>query len=188
MRKLVLQMQISLDGFNSTGPNDEQNWVTGDLDSIKQHVIDISDASDTIILGRKLAEGYIPFWEETVQDVNHPMYEFAIRIVKAKKVVFTTTLENSIWDGVEIAKGNLADEISRLKQQDGKNIMVYGGSAFVSSLISEGLVDEFYFFINPIALGKGVSAFASLKDWQQLELRNVMPCNNGVVILHYIKK
>jgi len=58
-------MQITLDGFNSTGPNDEQKWVTWDLEGIKQYVIDLLDSSDTIIIGRKLAVDYIPYWEET---------------------------------------------------------------------------------------------------------------------------
>ena len=61
MRKLKLQMQVSLDGFNSTGPNDEQQWVTWDLDGIKQYVVDLLDTSDTILIGRKLATDYIPF-------------------------------------------------------------------------------------------------------------------------------
>jgi len=63
MRKLKLQMQITLDGFNSTGPNDEQQWVTWDLDGIRKYVIDLLDSSDTVIIGRKLAVDYIPYWD-----------------------------------------------------------------------------------------------------------------------------
>lgn len=68
MRKLKLQMQVTLDGFNSTGQNDDQHWVTWDLDGIKQYVIDLLDTSDTILIGRKLAVDYIPFWQETVKN------------------------------------------------------------------------------------------------------------------------
>ena len=188
MRKLKLQMQVTLDGFNSTGPNDEQKWVTWDLDGIKQYVIDLLDTSDTIIIGRKLAVDYIPFWQDTFTKPNDSMYEFATRIVNTKKVVFTKTLDKSIWDKTELAKGNLKDEINKLKNQDGKDIIVYGGSSFVSSLIKEGLIDEFHFFVNPIAIGKGVSAFQELANWQELKLQKAITFNSGLVLLHYNKK
>ncbi|HEY3389900.1 MAG TPA: dihydrofolate reductase family protein [Prolixibacteraceae bacterium] len=185
MRKLKLQMQVTLDGFNSTGPNDMQQWVTWDLDCIKQYVIDLLDTSDTILIGRKLAADYIPFWQETVTKPDDPMYEFATRIVNAKKIVFTKTLDKSIWDNTELAKGNLTDEIKKLKSQDGLDIIVYGGSSFVSSLIKEGLIDDFHYIINPIAIGKGVSAFEQLETWQKLKLKNSITCKSGLIILHY---
>ena len=180
-------MQITLDGFNSTGPNDQQQWVTWALDEIKQYVVDLLDSSDTIIIGRKLAIDYIPFWQDTFTKPDDPMYDFATRIVNAKKVVFTKTLEKSIWDNTELAKGVLKDEINNLKRQEGKDIIVYGGSSFVSSLIKEGLIDEFHFFINPIAIGKGVSAFEQIENWQPLKLKNSIVCKSGILILHYEK-
>lgn len=188
MRKLKLQMQVTLDGFNSTGPNDEQRWVTWDLDGIKQYVIGLFDTSDTILIGRKLAVDYIPYWNDTFSKPDDPMYEFATRIVNAKKIVFTKTLDKSIWDNTELATGNLKDEVNRLKNQDGKDIIVYGGSSFVSSLIKEGLIDEFHFFVNPVAIGKGVSAFEHLDNWQQLKLKKSIACESGLVILHYERK
>ena len=181
-------MQVTLDGFNSTGPDDEQKWVTWDLDGIKQYVIDLLDSSDTIIIGRKLAVDYIPYWEDVVKKTDDPMYDFATRIVNARKVVFTKTLDRSAWNNTELAKGNLAGEISKLKDQSGKDIIVYGGSSFVSALIKEGLIDEFHFLLNPIAIGKGVSAFEQLESWQPLELKKTIVCNSGLVILHYDKK
>src|SRR6185369_386171 len=169
-------------------PNDEQKWVTWDLDGIKQYVIYLLDSSDTIIIGRKLAVDYIPYWEETVKNSDDPMYEFATRIVNARKVVFTKTIERSIWNKTELSKGDLADEINELKKQKGKDIIVYGGSSFVAALIKEGLIDEFHFFLNPIAIGKGISAFEELKAWQPLELKKTITCSSGLVILHYDKK
>jgi len=98
-------MQITLDGFNSTGPNDEQQWVTWDLDGIRKYVIDLLDSSDTIIIGRKLAVDYIPYWDAVEKNVGDPMYDFAARIVKACKIVFTKTLGQSVWDRTELVKG-----------------------------------------------------------------------------------
>lgn len=185
MRKLILQMQTSLDGYVSTGPNDEQSWVTWDLDGIKQYVIDLLDSTDTIIIGRKLAVDYIPFWQDTVTKSDDPMYEFAKRIVNAKKIVFTKTLDKSVWDNTELAKGNLADEIKNLKKQRRKDIVVYGGSSFVSALIKEGLIDQFHFYINPVALGKGVHIFDQIDNFQQLKLKKSITLDSGIVLLTY---
>ncbi|MCW3107424.1 MAG: deaminase, partial [Segetibacter sp.] len=99
--------------------------------------------------------------------------------------VFTKTLEKSEWDKTELAKGNLTDEINNLKKQSGKDIIVYGGSSFVSALVKEGLIEEFHLFVNPVALGKGVPTFEKLENWQQLKLKKTITCNSGIVILHY---
>jgi hypothetical protein len=75
MRKLKLQMQISIDGFVQYGQNDEQHWVTWAWDEIKQYVLDLADSADTEIIGRKLAVDYIPYWLDTYTKPEDPMYE-----------------------------------------------------------------------------------------------------------------
>ena len=87
MRKLKLQMQMSIDGFVSTGPNDEQKWVTWALSDIYQHVLGLLNSIDTIIIGRKLAVDYIPYWQDVATHPDHEMYGFAQRIVAAKKII-----------------------------------------------------------------------------------------------------
>ena len=185
MRKLNLQMQISVDGFVSTGQNDEQNWVTWAWDEIKQDVIELIDTTDTIVIGRKLAIDYIPHWQNVVTKPDDPFYGLAQRIVSAKKILFTKTLEKSEWNNTELAKGNLTDEIKKLKIQNGKDLIVYGGSSFVSSLIKEGLIDEFHFFVNPVALGKGVPIFSELEKFQRLKLKKSVSYDCGIVMLNY---
>lgn len=185
MRKLKLQMQVSLDGFNSTGPNDEQKWVTWAWDEVKDYVLELANTCDTEVIGRKLAIDYLPFWSETYLQPESLMYDVAKIKENQRKIVFTKTLEESIWDNTELAKGNLKDEINKLKNQSGKDIIVYGGSSFVSSLVKENLVDEYHLFVNPIALGKGVAIFSEIENWQQLKLKKSIICNSGIVILHY---
>ena len=185
MRKLKLQMQVTLDGFNSTGPNDEQKWVTWAWDEIKQYVLDLANSADTEIIGRKLAVDYLPYWLDAYKHPEDPMHEVAKIKANQKKIVFTKTLETSPWENTELATGNLADEIHKLKHQDGKDIIVYGGSSFVASLIKQELIDEFHFFINPIAIGKGVAAFGEIENWQSLKLKKSITCDSGIVILHY---
>src|SRR5688500_4772348 len=136
MRKLKLQVQMSVDGFVSTGPNDEQRWVTWAWDEIRPHVMELLNSSDTILIGRKLAVDYIPYWQDVYTKPNDPMHEVAKGIVSAKKVVFTKTFNGTEdmvaeWRNTELAKGKLEDEIKRLKSQSGKDIIVYGGSSFV---------------------------------------------------------
>ena len=183
-------MQVTLDGFNSIpGPNDEQKWVTWDLDGIRQHVLGLFDASDTILIGRKLADDYIPFWQQTVKEPDDPMHDIATRIVGARKVVFTRTLTRPVpnWQNTEIATGDLVEEVSRLKAEPGKDLIVYGGSSFVAALIRAGLIDEFNFYLNPIAIGRGASAFQALEGWQPLKLKQVVPFESGIVLLRYDK-
>lgn len=185
MKKLKLQMQMTLDGFVSTGPNDEQKWVTWAWEEIGQYVLDLLDTADTILIGRKLAIDYIPYWEDVNTKPDDPMYEVGKRIVRAKKVVFTKTLEKSEWDNTELAKGNLADEVKKLKNGKGKDLIVYGGTSFVSALVQEGLIDEFHLFVNPIILGKGESVFNSVVKWHNLKLKNSITYNSGIVLLNY---
>lgn len=185
MRKLVLQMQVSLDGFNSVGPNDEQKWVTWAWDEIKDYVLDLARTADTEIIGRKLAVDYFPYWQSVLSSPEDPMYEVAAIKADQKKVVFSKTLEKSDWENTVIAKGDLVEEVERLKKQAGKDIIVYGGSSFAAALAKANLIDEYHLFINPVAVGKGESLFAQLGDWQHLRLLGAKTFASGIVVLHY---
>lgn len=190
MRKLKLQMQMSIDGFVSTGPNDEQHWVTWAWEEIRPHVLGLFDTADTILIGRKLAVDYIPYWQEVNTRPDDPMYEVAERIVAAKKIVFTKTLDKTDpvtngWNNTELAKGELTEEIQKLKKQSGKDLIVYGGNSFVSALIKENLVDDFHLFVNPVALGHGEPIFNQLENFQQLKLKKSIVYDCGIVMLNY---
>ena len=165
MRKLKLQVQITVDGFIA-GPNGEMDWMLWDQDSESEaYVNNLTDSSDTILLGRKMTEGFVNYWTDVVN--NQPEsreFSFAKKMVDKPKVVFTKTLEESPWANTTLAKGELADEINRLKNQEGDDILVYGGASFVSSLIEAGLIDEYHLFVNPAALGSGMSIFGDLKE------------------------
>ena len=190
MRKLKLQVQISIDGFVSTGPNDEQQWVTWAWEEIRSYVLALLDTSDTILIGRKLAIDYIPYWQDVNTKPDDPMHEVAQRICNARKVVFTKTLDESepavlAWNRTELAKGDLVDEVKKLKNQEGKDLIVYGGSSFVSALIKEGLIDEFHLFINPVALGHGEPIFGGLTGYKNLEFKSSVVYDCGIVLLNY---
>ncbi|MES2778188.1 MAG: dihydrofolate reductase family protein [Bacteroidota bacterium] len=182
MRKLKLQVQISIDGYIA-GPNGEMDWMVWNWDEeLKNYVTTITDPVDCVVLGRKLAEGFIPYW------ASNPEQEGAEKINSFKKVVFTKTLDRSEWANTVLAKGNLVEEITALKNETGGDIIAYGGASFVSSLIKHGLIDEYHLFINPTAVGKGMPIFEMLESKQQLELVKSLSCPCGIVVIHYNPK
>lgn len=179
MRKLKLQVQMSVDGFIA-GPNGEMDWMVWDWDeALKDYIRVITEPVDCIILGRKLAEGFIPYW------ATHPQEEGAEKINNTQKIVFSTTLDKSKWDNTILAKGDLAEEITQLKQQQGKDIIAYGGANFVSALIKLELIDEFHLLINPTAIGNGMAIFNALNSKQNLTLVKSIAFDCGIVLLNY---
>jgi dihydrofolate reductase len=115
---------------------------------------------------------------------DDPWNAFAKKMVEIPKVVFTKTLYKSEWANTDIATGDLKDEITKLKNLDGGDIIVYGGASFDSSLIKEKLIDEFYLFVNPIVIGKGKTIFKNL-EIQRLMLIESKVFDCGLVLLHY---
>ena len=109
-------------------------------------------------------------------------------MIETPKVVFTKTLKKSKWANTDIATGDLTDEINKLKSEKGKDIIVYGGASFDSSLIKAGLIDEFHLFINPVAIGNGMTIFKDLNEIQKFALVKSIAFDCGIVMLHYETK
>ena len=179
MRKLKLQVQMTVDGYIA-GPNGEMDWTARDWDDgLKKYVGELTEPVDCIVLGRKLAQGFIPYW------ASHPEQEGADKFNTTSKVVFTKTLDSSTWDNTVLAKGDLVEEIASLKKQAGSDIIAYGGATFVSALVKHGLIDEYHLFINPVAIGSGLSIFKELDRKQNLTLVKSTAFDCGIVVLHY---
>jgi dihydrofolate reductase len=186
MRKLKLQVQMSIDGFIA-GPNGEMDWINKNWgDDINNYVANITEPIDTIVLGRKLAEGFIPYWAGVAANPDDPEYLAGKKFTDTPKVVFSKTFEKSKWDNTALAKGDLVDEINKLKRQSGKEIFAYGGATFVSGLIKHGLIDEFHLFISPTAIGKGMAIFKGLDSKQNLTLIKSKSFDCGIVVLNYV--
>lgn len=179
---------MTVDGYIA-GPNGEMDWMTLNWDSaLGQYVTDITQPVDCIVLGRNLAEGFIPHWTAVAANPDHPEFTAGQKFTDTPKVVFSRTLNESKWDNTVLAKGDLADEITKLKNQDGGDIIAYGGAAFVSALIKQGLIDEYHLFINPAAIGDGLSIFQELDGKQNLTLVKATAFDCGVVVLNYVPK
>lgn len=185
MRKVMLQVQMTVDGYIA-GPDGEMDWMVWDWDNkLKQYVADLTEPVDCIILGRKLAEGFIPHWANVASDPDHPEFEDGKKFTETRKVVFSKTLDKSEWENTFLASGNLVDEINSLKNQDGGDIIAYGGADFVSSLIKHDLVDEYNLFINPVALGSGKAIFKELDSKKDLVLNESIGFPSGIVVIKY---
>ena len=142
MRKLKLQVQTTVDGYMG-GPNGEMDWVAFNCDDgLTRYVTDLTNSMDCIVLGRKLAEGFIPYWASVAAKPEDPQYTAGQKFTDTPKVVFTKTLTESPWANTVLAKGDLVDEINQLKQQAGSDLIAYGGAEFVGNLIKHGLIDE----------------------------------------------
>jgi dihydrofolate reductase len=157
-------------------------------DDLKQYVTALTEPVDCIVLGRKLAQGFIPHWAGVAADPNHPEHSAGIKFTDTPKVVFSQTLEKSDWANTVLAKGDLVDEIAKLKKQDGQDIIAYGGATFVSALIKDGLIDEFHLFINPTAIGSGMAIFKEMDRKQNLVLVKSTAFDCGIVVLYYQPK
>ncbi|MEQ9438800.1 MAG: dihydrofolate reductase family protein [Cyclobacteriaceae bacterium] len=186
MRKLKLQVQLSVDGYIA-GPAGEMDWMVWDWDDdLKKYVQDITEPVETIILGRKLAEGFIPTWTSILENPD-TADDSARKFVETPKVVFTKTLESTEWKATELAKGDLTEEITKLKNSEGDDIIAYGGGTFVTALIKAGLIDEFHLFVNPVVLGSGMTIFEGATYHETLTLVESRSFECGIVLLCYEK-
>jgi dihydrofolate reductase len=170
----------------SPGPNNEQDWMVWEGDEkIKECESRIHEPVDTILLGRKMTSEFISYWSNVMNKPGDPDYAFAKKMMQTPKIVFTKTLNKSEWPNTRLATGDLKDEITKLKNKDGGDIIVYGGASFDSSLIKENLIDEYYLFVNPVAIGNGKPIFRDLKEIRNLSRIESMPFDSGIVLLHY---
>ncbi len=182
MRKLKLQMQVSIDGYVA-GPNGEMDWMTWDWDDKLQAVVtELTATTDTILMGRKLAEGFIPYWKSVYENPQDPQFEFGKLMYTTPKVVFSKNIQDLHWENSSLTDEDLVETVNQLKNKEGKDIIVYGGANFVSNLIENKLIDELYLFINPAAIGSGLKIFQNLT---KLQLINSTAFNCGIVVNCY---
>jgi len=185
MRKLKLQMQVTVDGCVA-GPEGQLDWMTFEMDpGLLAFITQLTDTSDTILLGRKMTEGFIKYWEQAVTQKDSPEYLFAQKMVGFPKVVFSKTLKHVEGKNVRVENGDLVGAVKELKSGAGKDIIVYGGATFVSSLIEHGLIDELNFFVNPVAIGTGMRVF---RGKTPLRLVASTAYSSGIVVNTYQPK
>ncbi len=185
MRKLKLQMQMTVDGYVA-GPDGQLDWMTREKDPpLRALITELADTSDTILMGRKMTPGFVSYWEEVATKPDSPEHPFALKMVGLPKVVFSKTVQHLDGKNVRVENGDLVQAVRRLKGQPGKDLLVYGGASFVSSLIEHGLVDELNLFVNPVAIGQGMRIFGQRTP---LRLASSTAYSSGKVVNRYLPK
>lgn len=185
MSRFKLQVQTTVDGYMA-GPNGEMDWMQFPwTDDLSAYIKELMRPVDRIVLGRKLAEGFIPAWESGPEGETKEAIDW---MNDTPKVVISNTLTESPWRNAEVAGGDLAETVNRLKARQGGDLIAYGGGTLVSNLIAAGLLDELHLFVNPTAIGAGLPVFPNVGAHQRLRLVTARPFDCGVTVLHYEPK
>jgi dihydrofolate reductase len=184
MRKVILAMQMSLDGFIE-GPNGEMDWLVGSEEDWKEMFKDL-ESVDTPLLGRKMYPGYAAYWRSFLTNVSSPKDDlrYAKLADKSQHIVFSKTLTTVKWKNTRIAIDPLA-EINQLKKQPGNDIVIWGGSELAATFINLALVDRYRITLNPTILGGGKPMFNNISQRRKLKLLESRPMKSGATILWY---
>jgi dihydrofolate reductase len=187
MRKLIFFMHTSLDGFVA-GPNGEMDWIRLD-EALFDFVGTMTAQSDTALYGRVTYEMMQAYWPKAGEKPNASKHdkEHSAWYNRVSKVVLSKTMHQTGLHNTTVIGDHLSEKIHQLKQQAGKNILIFGSPGASQSLLNEGLIDEFWLFVNPIILGKGMPLFKDITGTTKLKLveSKTFACN--VIALHYQK-
>ena len=178
MRRVVLEMGVTLDGFVA-GPDGEGDWgLPAEHPGIRAWKLASVRQAGTHIMGRVTYEQMAAYWPTATGDYAPPMNNIP-------KVVFSNTLPTAEWVGSRIARGDLTAEIAALQAESGGDIIAHGGATFVQALSRLRLIDEYRLVIHPVALGNGLPLFSDLAGPLRLDLGEARRFPGGTVIHVY---
>ncbi len=182
MRNVIMLNRVSIDGFFA-GPHGEIDWFIPDPEVDKMvH----GAAADTVLFGRVTYELFEKHWPKAAVDPKTPEGErqMANELNQMTKVVFSRTLKKVTWEKSRLVRGDVAEEVRRLKQAKGSGIIIFGSGTIVQQLASEGLIDDYWFVLTPVILGAGKQLFTGVKK-THLELVEAKSFKSRNVVLHY---
>lgn len=188
MRKLVLFAHISLDGFAG-----DKNGGLGFLsynDELQQYAEELVKTVGAPVYGKNtyhLMEGY---WPTVLSnpDASKQALAHAQWVQEVPKIVFSTTLTRADWNNTTLIKDNIVEEVNKLKQQPGKDLVIFGSPGLAKSFMHLGLIDEYKLTLHPVILGEGISLFNGHTQMSNLKLLGSKTLGSGVVTLHYTKR
>lgn len=185
MRKLILCSHTSLDGYVA-GPNNEMDWI-----NVDEHLFEYSgmltDNADAALYGRvtyQMMEEYWPTADEQVNASKHDI-QHSRWYKNSTKIVISKTMKDSNITNTIILSENIVDQVQRIKQQDGKNILIFGSPTASHILMHHNLIDDFRLFVYPILIGEGIPIFKNINEKVNLKLVESNVMSSGVVVLHY---
>ena len=188
MRKLVLFAHISLDGF-AGDKNGGLDFLTYD-EELQQWADELVKTVGAPVYGKNtyhLMEGYWPTVLNDPKAGGHT-FEHAKWVQDIPKIVFSTTLSSADWNNTTLIKDNIVEEVNKLKQQPGKDLVIFGSPGLTKSLMKLGLIDEYKLTLHPVILGEGNSLFDSSTPLSNLKLVDSKALRSGVITLHYTNR
>jgi dihydrofolate reductase len=178
VRKIVASLFISLDGVVEAPDQWHFSYFNDEMgELIGQQMA----AADALLLGRQTYEAFASFWPN--QSSDEPPADYLNNV---RKYVVSNTLKTADWNNSTIISGNIAEQITSLKQQPGANITMSGSGALVQSLLYDGLLDELVLLVHPIVVGKGKRLFDGIAGQVPLKLVESRPFSTGVIVLTYV--
>ncbi|MEO5648871.1 MAG: dihydrofolate reductase family protein [Ginsengibacter sp.] len=185
MRKLVLFIHVSLDGFAANAES-KIDWVHVD-EEIFDYAAGRTNESDTALYGRvtyELMESYWPTAADKPGASKHDI-EHSTWYNQVDKVILSKSMRGQNLKNTTIISENIKDHIIELKQREGKKIVIFGSPSAAHSLMQLDLIDEYWLFVNPILLGQGIPVFKDIEEITKLKLMASHAFSSGVVCLHY---
>jgi dihydrofolate reductase len=184
MRKIIVTMWITLDGFIA-GPSEEMDWVLVDDEMGKYEDSMVSNAA-TLLLGRVTYDSFAGAWPYVPDnpEASEGEKEYARKVNALQKVVFSKSLEKAEWHDSKLLREVNPAEIEKLKQEPGKDLVIYGSASIVQQLTNLGLIDEYQLLVHPIVLGSGKRLFKDVSN-TNLKLVETKTFSSGVVLLTY---
>lgn len=181
MRRIIVSMMVSVDGFIE-GSNKEIDWHNVDSE-FNIYAEEMLNHVDLIIFGRVTYQLMAKFWPSREALVHDPI--IADKMNNLPKIVFSKTLSGTEWKNTRLAKEEIEKEITQLKKQAGKDMVILGSGSIVSQLTQLGLIDEYRIIVNPVILGSGKPLFSGLDRRYRLKLVKSKPYLNGNILLSY---
>jgi dihydrofolate reductase len=185
MKKLILEEWLSLDGFAVDKDGKLDFFPASEADKFSDRdQLEFLNTVDTILLGRKTYELFVDFWPTATPDKEI----IADRLNTLPKLVFSNTLSEApwgTWHPARIVRGDAVAEIRRLKEKDGKHMVLWGSLSLAQDLIAADLIDEYHLQICPTIVGAGRRLFPGLSGYERLKRANIRTYDTGVVFLHY---
>ena len=187
MRNLIFFMHTSLDGFVA-GLNGEMDWIKVD-EEMFDFVATMTEQADTALYGRVTYEMMQSYWPKAGEQPNASKHdiEHSTWYNRVSKVVLSKTMKEAGLHNTKVIGDQLSDNINKIKQQGGKNILIFGSPRASQSLLNQGLIDEFWLFVNPIIIGQGMPLFKNITGTTKLKFVESKTFTCGVIALHYAK-
>jgi dihydrofolate reductase len=185
MRKIIAALQTSVECFIE-GPNGEMDWAIEEDEETWKVMNEILNSVDTIILGGRMYPEYEKYWLSVLANLSIGTENdkaYARRADKIPHIVLSKTLDKVKWKTTRIVRD--VEEIRKLKQRAGRDMLSFGGATLISSLMNQGLIDEVHLIVNPLILGGGKALFKDVKERRTLKLVEARSLKSGKVSLIY---